>query len=212
MKRMLFLALAAAAWAGQAAAQDVAGLSLGGFYETRIDNKVSDEDLSFDYYGARMKLRDERWYEFFVDLGAQSAEWGDADADASGFFGMGGTLWLVRAEDLMVPLDIGLFASYHRGELEFDPGTGTTEDATYSKFVGQAVIRATGYGIVQPFIRAGVMKSDLDWDDAQSGDWDVVNAAINVGVQVTVSEQLTLSLEGNHSESSGFGVHADYWF
>ena len=55
--------------AGTAAAQDRAGLALGGFYETRIDNSVKDEDLSFDYYGVRFQLRDEHWFDVFVDLG-----------------------------------------------------------------------------------------------------------------------------------------------
>jgi opacity protein-like surface antigen len=198
--------------AGTAAAQDRAGLALGGFYEMRVDNNVDNEDLSLDYYGVRFQVRDERWFNLFVDLGLQSAEWGDYDTDASGFFGIGGTLWLARAEDLAIPLDLGLFGSFHRGDVDLKLD-GETYDGTYSKVVGQGVIRAMGYGMAKPFLRAGVMKSKLDASDLpDDGDWDEINPAVNVGLEIEPSEQITLTLEANYSESAGFGVHADFWF
>ncbi|MFO7536339.1 MAG: hypothetical protein R6X19_11795 [Kiritimatiellia bacterium] len=212
MKRILGAALlAVAVLAGQAEAQDMPGLSLGGFYETRIDNEVAGEGFSFDYYGARLQVRDGRWYEVFVDLGAQSAEWDEVEADPSAFLGLGGTLWLVRAEDLMIPLDLGLFASFHQGDLELEAGSAS-EDATYNKIVAQGVIRAAGYGLVQPFLRVGMMWSELDVDGTDADDWDESNIAINVGVELDVTDNLTVTLEGNHSEGAGLGVHADFWF
>lgn len=198
--------------AGTAAAQDRAGLALGGFYETRVDNSVNNEDLSFDYYGVRLQLRDERWFDVFVDLGLQTAEWGDYDTDASGFFGIGGTLWLARAEDLAVPLDLGLFGSFYRGDVNLDVN-GATYDGTYAKVVGQGVIRAMGYGMARPFLRAGVMKSKLEASGLdEDSAWEVVNPAINVGVEIEPSEQITLTVEANYSESVGFAAHADFWF
>jgi hypothetical protein len=198
--------------AGTAAAQDRAGLAMGGFYETRVDNNMNDEDLSFDYYGVRLQLRDEHWFAVFVDLGLQTAEWGDYDTDASGFYGLGGTLWLARAEDLAIPLDVGLFGSFHRGDVDLEVG-GATYDGTYSKVVGQAVVRAMGYGMAKPFLRAGVMKSKLDVSGLdEDSDWDVVNPALNVGVEIEPSERITLTVEANYSESVGFGIHADFWF
>lgn len=217
MKRFTIGLIVAAgfAWAlaGAAAAQDRPGLAMGVFYEMRIDNNVAAENLSFDYYGVRLKLRDERWFEGFVDLGIQSAEWGDYSADGSGYFGIGGTLWLARAEDLVIPLDLGLSGSYHQGRSKLDNGAGPASNGTYSEITGQAVIRAMGYGIVKPFLRAGVMKSKLDSSGLDAaGDWDVVNPAVNVGVEIEPTDQIMLTLEGNYSEDVGFAVHCDFWF
>lgn len=215
MKRNAFVlaCLAGLAMAGSVAAQDMPGLGLGAFYETRIDNEVGGENLSFDYYGARLQLRDSRWFNVFADLGAQSAEWGDYDADASAFFGLGGTLWVLRADDLMLPLDLGLYASFHAGDLEFDPPAGPSQDADYLKIVGQAVVRAAGYGTIMPYLRAGVMKSEMDVDGpSDSDDWDVVNVAVNAGVELGLGDQFVVTLEGNYSEGIGFGVRADMWF
>jgi hypothetical protein len=215
MKRtaMILAWLAGFAMTGSGVAQDMPALGLGGFYETRIDNQVADEDLAFDYYGARLQFRDARWFTVFADVGAQSVEWDDYDADASGFFGIGGTFWMLRAEDLMIPLDIGIYGSVHHGDLEIDVPGGSSIDATYTKTVGQAVIRAAGYGTVMPFIRAGVMKSNMDIDgDGGGGDWDVTNPAINAGVELALEDRFSLTLEGNYSEGVGFGVRADLWF
>ncbi len=199
--------------AGAARAQDRAGLSLGGFYETRIDNKVQNEDLSFDYYGVRLQVRDEHWFTVFVDLGLQSADWGDYSADASGTFGLGGTLWLARAEDLAIPLDLGLFGSFYRGDVDVDLGGVVSKNGTYTRIVGQGVVRADGYGMLKPFLRAGVMRSNLDISGlGKDSDWDVVNPAVNVGLEIEPTEQLTVSVEANYSESVGFGVHCDFWF
>lgn len=214
MKRLTVgLMAAAAVWAGGAMAQDLPGMSLGGFYETRIDNKVAEENLSFDYYGVRFQFRDERWFTVFVDLGSQSAEWGDLDANASGFYGLGGTLWLQRAEDLMIPVDLGLAGSFHTGDLDLDLPSGATRSATYTTWTAQGVARLSGYGIARPFIRAGMMGSKLDVEGfGEDGDWDVVNPAVNAGLEIAPSDQLVITVEGNYSEGVGFGVHADLWF
>ncbi len=216
MKRMTFgfvlMAGLAFGLAGTAAAQDRAGLALGGFYETRIDNNVANEDLSFDYYGVRLQVRDARWFDVFVDVGLQSAEWADYKADGSGTVGLGGTFWMVRAEDLMIPLDLGLFGSVHRGDVDFKEA-GVTENGTYTRILGQGVIRAAGYGMVKPFARVGVMNSKLDVSGlGPDSDWDVLNPAINVGLELEPSEQFTLTVEGNYSESVGLGIRCDFWF
>ena len=215
MKRAMMMVLLAALsmMAGVAAAQDSAGMGIGGFFETRIDNEVAGEDLAFDYYGVRLQFRDERWFNVFADLGMQSADWGDYESDASGFFGLGGTLWLVRGEDLVVPIDLGLYASFYSGDLDIDSRGAASYDATYTKFVGQGVLRATDYGIAVPFLRVGVMKSELDVSGLSSDDdWDVTNPAINAGVEITPQENFTVTLEGNYSESVGFGIRGDLWF
>ena len=218
MKRRVWSGAVAAVlgWvlAGTASAQDRPGLAAGVFYENRTDNAVADEDLAFDYYGVRLQLRDERWFEVFVDLGVQGAEWGEAESDDSAFVGIGGTLWLARAEDLMIPLDLGLYGSFHRGECDLEADSGPAMNGDYSRVVGQAVVRAEGYGMARPFLRAGVMRSDLDLSGygGDDDDWVALNPAVNVGVELELGEQWSLSVEGNYAESVGVAVRADFWF
>lgn len=218
MKRMAVGAAVAAvlvgSLAGAAVAQDRPGLAVGGFYETRTDNEVEGETLDFNYYGVRLALRDERWFEIFVDLGVQTAEWGDYESDDGASVGLGGTLWLARAEDLMIPLDLGVYGSIHRGACDLEADSGPAMDGDYTRVVGQAVVRAQGYGIAKPFMRAGIMRSNLDISGygGDDDDWVTTNPAINVGVELEAGEQLVLTLEGNYSESAGFAVHADFWF
>ncbi len=215
MKRIIMGVAAAVAWCltDAALAQDRPGLALGGFYENRTDNEVGGENLEFDYYGVRLGLRDERWFEGFVDLGVQKAEWGGYEVDDGGFFGLGGTLWLLRAEDLMIPLDLGVYGSFHTGECDLEADAGPAVNGDYTRLVGQAVVRAAGYGIAKPFLRAGIMKSELDVSGfGDDDDWDTTNPAINVGVAIDAGEQFILTLEGNYAESAGFAVRADFWF
>jgi opacity protein-like surface antigen len=212
MKRIAIGLVAAAVWAGSAAAQDLPGFSVGGFYESRIDNRVDDENLTFDYFGARLQFRDERWFTVFLDVGSQSAEWGDYESDGDSFFGLGGTLWFVRAEDLMVPIDFGAFGSVYKGDLDVDvPGGGGSFSATYTTWTAQGVARLTGYGIARPFVRAGVKGTNLD-DFSTENDWEATNPAINAGLEIAPTDQFVLTLEGNYSEGVGFAVRADLWF
>ena len=215
MKRMMLVAavVMAGILAGAAMAQDRPGLALGGFYENRTDNEVGGDNLEFDYYGVRLKLRDERWFEGYVDLGVQKAEWGAYDSDDSGFFGLGGTLWLLRAEDLMIPLDLGVYGSFHTGECDLKADAGPAVNGDYTRVVGQAVARAAGYGVAKPFLRAGLMRSHLDVSGfGDDDDWDTTNPALNVGVELEAGEQLVLTLEGHYSEGAGFTVRVDFWF
>lgn len=213
MKRIMMAGwVVAVLAAGAASAQDVPGFSVGGFYETRIDNQVDDQDLSFDYVGGRVQFRDERWYSLYLDVGSQSAEWDDYEADSATFVGFGGTLWLARAEDFMIPIDVGLSASFHQGDVDLERN-GATYSATYSQWTAQGVLRVSGYGMARPFVRAGVMHSKLeDFDVGDDSDWDVYNPAVNVGLELGPTDQFVVTVEANYSEKPGFGIRADLWF
>jgi hypothetical protein len=195
--------------------QDLPGLAIGGFVEQRTDNKIYDEKLSFTYYGVRLKIRDEQFLEGFLDLGIQSMDLGSITVDDTGSFGLGGTLWLLRAEDLVIPMDIGAFGSYHIADYTLTSAAGSESDAKYGRFMVQAVIRAEGYGSMRPYLRAGVMGSNLDPDNERVVSGEDLNKsmpAINVGAEISVYDRLVLTLEGNYGESVGGVVHFDYWF
>ena len=206
-------AVVAVGLAAAAVGQDQPGLAMGGFYESRIDHKTAGEELEFAYAGVRLKLRDARWFEGFVDLGVQDGEWGAYESERDGLFGLGGTLWLVRAEDLMVPLDLGVYGSFHAGSCDLEASAGPDLDGDYTRLAVQAVVRAAGYGAVRPFLRAGMVKSRLEVSEfGDDDDWDVTQPAVNVGVEIEAGEWLAVTLEGQYTEGPGFAVHADFWF
>lgn len=196
-------------------AQDIPGLSVGGFAERRTDNKINGDELSFNYYGVRLKARDERFLEGFVDLGLQPMDLGSFDTDEAGCFGLGGTFWLLRAEDVVIPLDIGIYGSYHISDYTLKDTTGHETDARYGRYMAQAVIRAEGYGSIRPYLRAGVLGSKLDPDEdniISSEDLDQTKPAVNVGFEISLGEKAVISVEGNYSQSVGGALHLDYWF
>jgi len=196
-------------------AQDTPGLSVGGFVERRTDNKINGDELSFNYYGIRLKARDERFFDGFVDLGLQPMDFGSYNANEAGSFGLGGTLWLLRAEDVVIPLDIGIYGSYHIADYTLKDAAGHQTDAKYGRYMAQVVFRTEGYGEVRPYLRAGVLGSKLDPDDdsvISSKDLDQIEPAVNVGFEISLGEKAVISVEGNYSQSVGGAVHLDYWF
>jgi opacity protein-like surface antigen len=197
-------------------AQEVPGLSVGGFVEQRTDNRIGGEELSFQYFGVRLKIRDERFFEGFLDLGMQPMDFGSMSANDAGCFGLGGTCWLLRAEDFALPLDIGAYGSYHIANYTLTEISGPETDAKYGRFMGQAVVRAEGYGGIRPYLRAGVMGSNLD-PESEAGvvsgeDLDKTGPAVNVGFEIGVDDKLILTVEGNYAQSVGGALHFDYWF
>lgn len=206
--------IASLLFGGASIAQDVPGLSIGGFYELRTDNRIGGEDLSFSYVGARIQVRDERLFEGFVDVGREELELGDFDEDDAGCFGLGGTFWLSRAEDGFFGVDLGVYGSYHTADYTLSGGSIDAVDARYSRYLAQAVIRGETMSGILPYLRVGVMGSELDVDETaiNSDDKDVTNPAVNVGLQFELSSPLTLTVEGNYSDNVGGSVRLDYWF
>lgn len=197
--------------------QDVPGVAVGAFIERRIDNKIEGDELSFIYYGSRLQARDERFIDFFVDLGIQSFDFGKLEIDEAGTFGLGGTLWLIRAEEAVVAFDLGAYASYHTADYTLVAPSGLETDAKYNKFISQVSIRADSYGLVRPFLRAGILGSTLDMDnneiiDSKSDEHDKKMIAVNVGFEISFGEMAVISVEGNYSQSVGAAVHLDLWF
>lgn len=196
-------------------AQDVPGLSVGGFAERRTDNKIDGDELSFNYYGIRLKVRDGQFFEGFADLGLDSMDFGSYDAEDTGSFGLGGTLWILRAEDALIPTDIGVYGSVHMADYSLSDESGRETDAKYGRYMAQAVFRADGYGTVNPFLRVGVLGSKVDPDDDSvitGENLDQINPAVNVGFEVRLGEHAVVSVEGNYSQSVGGALHLDYWF
>lgn len=220
MKNYLFILSAALLMgamfhAHHANAQDIPGLSVGGFLERRIDNKIAGEELSFNYYGIRLKARDERFLEGFVDLGFQPMDFGSYDINEAGSFGLGGAFWLLRAEDVIIPVDIGAYMSYHIADYTLKGTANNKTDAKYGRFMAQAALRAEGYGGVRPFLRAGVLGSKLDPDNESviSGEeLDQTKGAVNVGFEIGMGEKAVVAVEGNYSQSVGGALRLDYWF
>lgn len=196
--------------------QDVPGVSIGAFMEQRTEASIDGEDLSFDYYGARFKARDARFVEGFVDLGMQAMSLKGYSVDDTGSFGLGGTLWLTRAEDGFLGFDLGVYGSYHVADytIESDASQGAT-DAKYTRYMLQGVARAYVSGSIHPFLRAGVTGTELepDGDGVLPADGvKITNSAVNVGSEFLLSEQCVLTIEGNYSEGVGGGIHLDYYF
>ena len=196
-------------------AQDVPGVSAGIFFESRIENKIDNTELSFNYYGVRLKARDERFIEGFVDLGIQELDLKGFNADNAGAFGLGGTLWVTRSEDGIVPADLGIYSSYHVATYKLNADSGASTDAKYGRFMVQGVVRAFESGVIHPYLRAGILTSRLDpenEDILSSNGLSTTKPAVNVGAEFDINERMVLSLEGNYSESVGGAVRLDYWF
>jgi len=196
-------------------AQDTPGISAGAFFENRTDSKVGGDELSFNYYGVRFKVRAERYIEGFVDLGSQSIDWQPYKASDAGSFGLGGIFWLLRSEDGVVPADVGVYGSYHVASYTLKTDAGTSTDAKYSRYMVQGIVRGFEGGVAHPYLRAGIMNSNLEPDDEQvisSDDLKTTKPAVNVGVDFNINESLVFGLEGNYSEGVGGAVHLDYWF
>ena len=209
------ICLAACAAAGNSCAQDTPGVSAGVFLENRTDSKVEGESLSFDYYGIRLKARTERIVEGFVDIGTQALDWKPLTADAAGCFGLGGTLWATRSEDGIFPADVGIYGSCHVANYTLTTDSGRNTDAKYLRYMIQGEVRAFEGGIVHPYLRAGIMNSKLEPNDESVITSSQVNAtkpAINVGVELDVTERLVIGVEGNYSEAVGGAIRLDYWF
>ena len=196
-------------------AQDQPGVSAGVFLENRTDNKVDGDNLSFNYYGIRLKVRSERTVEGFVDIGTQAIDWKPFTADDAGCFGLGGTFWVTRSEDGLVPADVGVFGSYYVANYTLTTDSGSNTDAKYLRYTIQGVVRAFESGIAHPYLRAGIMNSKLEPDDASvisSSELNTTTPAINVGVELDVTESLVIGVEGNYSEGVGGAIRLDYWF
>ena len=196
-------------------AQDVPGMSVGAFFERRTDNKIGSDELSFSFYGVRLATRDARWIDGFVDLGLQGLDFGSYKADDAGCFGLGGTLWFLRSDDTMLPLDIGVYGSYHTASYTLTSLSGADTDARYGWYLAQGVVRGEAMNGVCPYVKAGVMGSKLDPNDTSvlsNEHLDAVKLAVNVGVQITLESKVAITVEGNYSEGVGGSAHLDYWF
>ena len=212
---IFILASVGCGFASTAHAQDVPGVSAGAFYERRTENNISNNDLSFNYYGLRLKVRDEQFVEGFVDLGIQGLELAGITADDAGAFGLGGTLWLTRADGDVLPLDVGLCGSFHVADYTVKNDSGSTTDARHTRYMLQGVVRAFDAQALHPYFRAGILGTKLspDTDGVLPPDGlDDIKPAVNVGAEYNLGPSLVLSIEGNYIESVGGAVRLDYWF
>lgn len=214
-KYMLGMILLGACWLSQrASAQDVPGLGAGAFFEQRTENKIGGEDLTLSYYGIRLRVRDERFVDGFVDLGSQALDIGPFEADDAGCYGLGGTFWLTRAYGDGFPTDLGVYGSYHVADYTIQAPVGRSTDAKYSDYLAQGIVRLQE-GPVAPYLRVGMLGSKLDPDDDSvlpAEGLDNSTLAVNVGAEVALGEKIVVTLEGNYSEGVGAAARLDYWF
>lgn len=200
-----------------AAAQDAPDVGMGLFAETRTDERISSEDLSCNFYGLRLKIRSERFFEAFADVGVQGLDLDRLDDDAPAY-GLGATWWLLREADAFsVPVDVGLEGRYHTAEysLRSPVPPVVQDDVTFHRYVVQGVCRL-GYGAMMPYLKAGIqglrLRSDLNPPPLLAKDINETRLIVNVGVDYQVNEQLTVSVEANHAASIGAGIYVIYWF
>jgi hypothetical protein len=218
MKKNLLLLIAGVLGCGVIStgyAQDVPGVAVGGFFESRVENKINNDELSFSYYGVRFKMRDEGWIEGFIDLGLQGLDLKGFESDDSGAFGLGGTFWLTRADGDVLPFDLGIYGSVHIANYTLTSDSGSETDARHTRYMVQGVARTSDDQALRPFLRAGIMgtKLDPDTDGVLPEDGlDDVKPAINAGAEYALDQNLVISIEGNYAEGVGGAVHLDYWF
>lgn len=195
----------------EARAQTIPGLSVGAFYERRVENKIDGEELSFDYYGARLAVRDEYYFNAFVDIGQQKLKLDPYEDDDAGAFGVGATLWFMRGYDMDIAMDLGLAGSFYMSEhtLSLKDSDWDT-DAKYTRYTVQAVLRMNGFGPVKPYGRAGMLGTSLDPDEGSKE--DATKPAVNIGVEIEFDPFIVLSLEGNYYDEVGGAAHLDLWF
>lgn len=214
------LVLAAGFLSAPVRGQDIPGFSLGGFYEYRVENEIGSDDLAFNYYGARLAFRDERWVEFFIDGGGEQISFDPVKDETAACFGLGGTLWFTRGEPGWGPLDIGLFGAGY-----FSDYSGVRlkaadfeSDLKHYRGVGQLAVRWYVNQDFKAYVRGGVQYSKLDpAEDLGAGgvddsDLDKTTAAVNAGVELQLVENLIATLEVNFYESIGGAVRLGYWF
>ena len=220
MKNLLsafILVSACAVFTRTAHAQDVPGVSAGAFFESRTENRISNSDLTFDYYGLRLKVRDEGFIEGFVDLGIQGLDLKGVTADDEGAFGLGGTLWLTRADGDFLPVDAGIYGSVHVANYTLtSDDNGSTTDARHTRYMVQGVIRGFDTQALRPYLRAGILGTKLSPDDdgvlPSDDGLDEIKPAVNVGAEYSIGSGLVLTIEGNYIESVGGAIRLDYWF
>jgi opacity protein-like surface antigen len=207
------LLLAPAVWA-----QDVPGFSLGGFYEYRVENEIGNDDLAFNYYGARLAFRDERWVEFFIDGGGEEISFDPVKDETAACFGLGGSFWLTRGDPGWGPLDIGIFGAGYFADysgVEFKD-LGLESDLKHFRGLGQLVVRWYVNQDFKAYVKGGVQYSKLDPSEDGIEDYyddlDKVTPAVNAGVELQLVENLIAILELNYSESVGGAVRLGYWF
>ncbi|MFH1038703.1 MAG: hypothetical protein V1789_08575 [PVC group bacterium] len=221
MKTKLICFLAAATLTGLIAgspgmSQDVPGFSLGGFFEYRIENEVSGDDIAFMYYGARIKFRDERWIEAFIDGGGERLSYDLVQDKTTGCFGLGGTFWLMRGDPGYGPFDLGIFGSAHFSDYSSVKIKDTDEktDIKHFRYMGQLVTRGYINQDFRAFVKGGIQYTKLEPGDDQFDDDDLAatKPAVNAGVEIQLVDNLIGTLELNYSESVGAAIHLDYWF
>lgn len=197
--------------------QDVPGFSLGGFYEYRVENEIGNDDLAFNYYGARLAFRDERWVEFFIDGGGEEISFDPVKDETAACFGLGGTFWLTRGDPGWGPLDLGLFGAGYFADysgVRFKD-LGLDSDLKHYRGLAQLVVRWYVNQDFKAYVKGGVQYSKLDpAEDVGIDDSDLskTTPAINAGVELQLVENLVASLELNYSESVGGAVRLNYWF
>jgi|GEM_PF-1028137 len=198
-----------------ARAQDEPGISIGGFYERIQDNEVSDELRIFDYYGVRLQWRDARWVTLYADLGLARGEWNHYEAEGSGLFGVGLYFWAWRAEDLALPLDIGLHGAVYAGNLEWEKegADGNGANDSYRRFIGQAVFRADMGQGVRPMVRVGVVRLSGEAPDGHGDEeWKKTRPSVGVGLEYAPHPHFSVGAEGNYIAGPGFAVGLAFWF
>ncbi len=194
-------------------AQDIPGFGIGLFYDSLIEDQWMNEDITCRFMGGRIAFRDERYIEVFADFGNQELEMEDADIDSTFGYGLGFKLWILRDQDLQVPLDIGLTGSYHIAEYDLPDDS----NLKHSDLIIQAMLRAD-YNLFRPFIFAGILKTNYDFDDvyfdmlADEEDLNDVKPAIKAGLEFELTQQAILSFHANYNESISGGVNFNFWF
>jgi len=220
MKKHLFILMLAYTSVGYGVipmthAQDVPGVSAGVFFEHRSESKINNNELSCNYYGLRLKVRDERFIEGFVDLGIQGLDVKGFKADDKGAFGLGGTIWLTRADGDLLPLDVGFYGSIHVADYTLKSDRGSSTDARYTRYMFQGAVRAFDADILRPYLRAGIIGTKLspDTDGVLPVDGlDKIKPAVNVGAEYSIGRSLVITVEGNYAEGPGGALRLDYWF
>jgi len=190
-------------------------ISFGPSWESSTENKIDQHAVRFANYGARLGLVSNGCFEVFAGLGLEQLSFPTVTADAAFSYGVAGTLWLKKIEYYSVPDYFGLYGSYHASSVDAQyKGGGDRFSIQHRRYVGQVALKSAS-GPLRPFVRAGVMGSELETGEGHAlglSKSNATRAAFNGGAEWEWWPGWVVTLELGYAEALGGAARLEYRF
>lgn len=169
-------------------------------------------EIDASQIGARIGYSLPQTFDIFVALGWEELDarldGSDVDLDPALAFRVGGKLYAVRAIPMGVPADFTLSLSYSTAKHE---EVQNKKDFTHRRIIGTAGLEWR-YVRSIPYMKLGVLYSELDTPEDFGEDFDQTSLLIAAGVYAPLLDYVYLRAEINVCQEIGYAVGIQYRF